>query len=366
MDTYDKFNLKKVINASGKMTILGVSKVNDESIDAQKFGDKNFFVIKDLVNQTGKYIAKKLGCENALIVNSASAGIAQAVCSVIGKGSDYQVFHPYDAKYTNREIILPKGQNVDYGTPEEVMIEVGGGKVVEAGYANMCNSKHIEMMINDKTAAIFYVKSHHAVQKSMLGISDALTVAHEHKLPLILDAAAEEDLQKYVDLGVDIIIFSGAKSIEGPASGLVFGKNPYIDWIKKQSLGIGRSMKIGKENILGFVSAFEKYINNGPENGNHMRERLQPFVKKLNTISFIEAEEVQDSAGRQIYRASVKIAKEAPIKASQLVDKLKLGNPAIYTREYRSNEGIIEFDIRAVESDEMNEIIHRLKEILGD
>ncbi|MEK0385339.1 DegT/DnrJ/EryC1/StrS family aminotransferase, partial [Lacticaseibacillus paracasei] len=67
-------------------------------------------------------------------------------------------------------------------------------QVVEAGYANMCTPEHIEMMITEQTAAIFYVKSHHAVQKSMLTIPEALEVAHKHDLPLILDAAAEEDL----------------------------------------------------------------------------------------------------------------------------------------------------------------------------
>ena len=67
------------------------------------------------------------------------------------------------------------------------------------------------MMITANTAAIFYVKSHHAVQKSMLTIQEALDVAHRHELPLILDAAAEEDLHKYVEMGVDVVLFSGAK-----------------------------------------------------------------------------------------------------------------------------------------------------------
>lgn len=223
-DYYSTYDLKHVINASGKMTILGVSKVPEAAIQAQQFGDTHFFEMKDLTDKTGDFIAKKLGTEGALVVNSASAWIAEAVAGIIGQGSKYHAYHPFPPRYTKREIILPKGHNVDYGTPEEVMIELGGGQVVEAGYANMCTPEHVEMMINENTAAIFYVKSHHAVQKSMLTIQEALEVAHKHELPLILDAAAEEDLKKYVDMGVDVVLFSGAKAIEGPASGLVFGK----------------------------------------------------------------------------------------------------------------------------------------------
>ena len=364
-DYYSTYDLKHVINASGKMTILGVSKVPEAAIQAQQFGDTHFFEMKDLVDKTGAYIAKKLGTEGAVVVNSASAGIAEAVAGIIGEGSKYHVYHPFSSRYAKREIILPKGQNVDYGTPEEVMIELGGGQVVEAGYANMCTPEHVEMMITANTAAIFYVKSHHAVQKSMLTIQEALEVAHRHELPLILDAAAEEDLHKYVEMGVDVVLFSGAKAIEGPASGLVFGKEPYISWTKLQGLGIGRAMKIGKENLLGFTTALSQYLDHGPESGDAMKKRLHPFVAALNEVPHLNVKEVQDGAGRPIFRAAVTVEAASPKNAKQVTAELKAGDPAIYTREYRANEGIIEFDIRAVDQAEMDLIVNRLKEILA-
>lgn len=365
-DVYQKYDLKKVINASGKMTILGVSQLAQPVIDAQKFGDEHFFEMSELINKTGHHLAKLLGAEDAIVVNSASSGIAEAVAGLIGRGSMYHVYHPYDSRFENREIILPKGQNIDYGTPEEVMINVGGGKVVEAGYANMCRPEHIEMMITDKTVAVMYVKSQHAVQKSMLTVQDALEVAHKHDLPLILDAAAEEDMQKYIRMGVDIIVFSGAKALAGPSSGLVFGKRQYIDWVRLQSLGLGRAMKIGKENIMGLTKAIEEYLQNGPENGESMKQRLVPFLAGLNEVPYVEAKQIQDGAGRDIYRASVVIKPESPKNAKVVTAELKSGNPAIYTREYRSNEGIIEFDIRAVDTNEMQAIVERLHEILDE
>lgn len=364
MDFYQKLNLKHVINASGKMTILGVSKVPKDSIDAQQFGDTHFFEIADLVKKSGEYIAKLLGAQDAMIVNSASAGIALSVAAIIGQGSKYHVYHPYTSRIAKRNIVIPKGQNVDYGAPEEEMITLGGGHVIEAGYANMCSPEHIEMMIDDNTAAIFYVKSHHAVQKSMLSVKQAVEVAHKNNLPLILDAAAEEDMKKYLALGVDIILFSGAKAIEGPASGLVFGKAKYINWIRMQNAGIGRAMKIGKENILGLTAAIERYLKVGPEDGEHMKKRLAPFIKALSEIPNVHASQQQDQAGREIYRADVIIDPKSKKDAKEVVKELKEENPAIYTREYRANEGIIEFDIRAVDQEEMDTIVNRLKEIM--
>jgi L-seryl-tRNA(Ser) seleniumtransferase len=74
------------------------------------------------VKKQGRTLQNLLAVEDAQIVSSASAGIAQSVAAIIGQGSSYHAYHPYTEKVTKREIILPKGHNVDYGTPVEVMV----------------------------------------------------------------------------------------------------------------------------------------------------------------------------------------------------------------------------------------------------
>lgn len=362
--TIDDLALKEVINASGKMTILGVSKVSNGVLEAQKYGGEHFFEMADLAVKTGAYLAKLLNVEDAQIVSSASAGIAQSVAALIGQGDLYHLYHPYSPKISKREIILPKGHNVDYGTPVEVMVAQGGGTVVEAGYANMCTAEHIAQMITPDTAAILYIKSHHTVQKSMLTVAQAAEVAKAHQIPLIVDAAAEEDLFAYSEAGADVVIYSGAKALSGPSAGLVVGKGNYIEWVRLQSKGIGRSMKIGKDNILGFTEAVVAYLTDGTESGTSMKQRLQPFIDRINQIEGLQATIVQDGAGRDIYRASVKVCNGSAIA---VIKALKTENPAIYTREYQANNGIIEFDIRAVDASEMHAIVERLHQIMiGD
>lgn len=359
--SYEKFGLKEVINASGRMTILGVSKVSESVLAAQRFGGEHFFEMADLSEKTGAYLAGLLDVEDAQIVSSASAGIAQSVAAVIGQGEEYHAYHPYTPRITRREIVLPKGHNVDYGTPVEVMVEMGGGTVVEAGYANMCTPEHIEMILTEETAAVLYIKSHHTVQKSMLTVKDAAAAAHRGGVPLIVDAAAEEDLFKYIRDGADLVIYSGAKAIEGPSAGLVIGKKELVGWVRLQGKGIGRSMKIGKDNILGFTQAVEDYLANGSESGAAMKERLAPFVAAVNEIPGLAATIVQDSAGRDIYRASVKVTGSQTAK--EVIQRLKQGNPAVYTREYQANNGIIEFDVRSVNENELQKIVKQLAHI---
>ena len=363
---FEKYSVRRVINASGKMTILGVSTVDKEVIEAIGEGCKNFFIIEELINKTGEYIANLLGCESALIVSSASAGIAQSVGAMIAKDDMSLVYNVNNPKkQVKREIIIPKGHNVDYGVPVEVMIRLGGGEVVEAGYANMCNKEHIIREINENTAAIMYIKSHHWVQKSMLSVLDAVQVAKEYNLPLIVDAAAEEDLNVYYELGADLVIYSGAKAIEGPSSGLVIGKKKYIDNVKLQSKGIGRSMKIGKENIVGLTCAIERYISNDKVTLKEMEDKLNPFIDKINTIKGVSASITRDSAGREILRGEIDFNEDIINKSTQqIINELRSGEIAIYTRDYKANEGKIEIDIRSVTGSDLDTIYNRIKNIV--
>lgn len=82
---YEKYNLKQVINTSGRMTALGVSTPRPEVVQAAMDGMNHYFEMKDLVNKTGEYIAKLLDVEGATVVSCASAGIAQSVAAVWSK-----------------------------------------------------------------------------------------------------------------------------------------------------------------------------------------------------------------------------------------------------------------------------------------
>ncbi|OCG78600.1 L-seryl-tRNA selenium transferase [Gilliamella sp. Nev6-6] len=365
-DIYNKYHLKKVINASGRMTILGVSTPRSEVIDTVSCGLNEYFEIKDLVDKTGQYIAQLLNVENAVVVSCASAGIVQAVAGLITKDDRDLLFNLHSSdKYVPREIIVPKGHNVNFGAPIGTMVSLGGGIMVEAGYANECKPEHIESLINPDTVAILYVKSHHCVQKSMLSVAQTAAIARKYDIPLIVDAAAEDDLQTYYQQGADLVIYSGAKAIEGPTSGLVIGRHQAVEWLKLQSQGIGRPMKIGKEGILGLTKAIELYVTDPQsETGQQMVAKMTPFIESLNTLKGISAKVVWDGAGRDIARAE--IAFDASVigkTAVEIIELMKQGEIAVYFREYKANEGKVDADVRSVTSTQLDIIYHKIKNI---
>ncbi|MBV8042643.1 DgaE family pyridoxal phosphate-dependent ammonia lyase [Pluralibacter sp.] len=363
---YEKYQLKQVINTSGRMTALGVSTPRPEVLEVVMTGMNHYFEMKDLVNKTGEYIANLLDVEGATVVSCASAGIAQSVAAVLVKDSDWLLENLHSTVIENNEIVLPRGHNVNFGAPVGTMVALGGGKVVEAGYANECSADQLAAAISPRTAAILYIKSHHCVQKSMLSVEQAVVVARKHNVPLIVDAAAEEDLQCYYRSGADLVIYSGAKAIEGPTSGLVVGKTQYVEWVKRQTAGIGRAMKVGKEGILGLTCAIEHYLTAEKESGAQMVEKMTPFIAALNAIDGVSARVVWDSAGRDIARTEIKFNEAVTgIATSELVNALKQGEYAIYFRGYKANEGIIEADVRSVNAQQLEIVARRIADVLN-
>lgn len=358
-----RYGLKRVINASGRMSILGVSAPTDTVMDAMKHGGQNYVEIADLVDKSGDYIARILGSEAAVVVNSASSGIALSVAAIVTQGNRRKSVRLHQEAIAKNEIIILKGHNVQYGAPVETMVFLGGGKLIEAGYANEGKAEHIEDAISDNTAAILYVKSHHSVQKNMISVEEAWDIAQRNGIPLIVDAAAEEDIQKYVKCS-DLAIYSGSKAIEGPTSGIVGGKRTYIEWVKVQLHGIGRSMKVGKETTFGLLQALDEYIVK-TDKSEQEKEALQALMP-LNDIEGIRVSIVQDEAGRAIFRARIQIdPAKSGTSAKQVVSELQNGEIAIYTRDYGVKQGYFDIDPRPLLGDDMQVIASRIHQLAG-
>lgn len=244
------------------------------------------------------------------------------------------------------------------------MMKLGGGKPVEVGCANLVVPENIENAINDKTAALFYIKSHHAVQKGMVSIEKMVEIAHRHNLPLIIDAAAEEDLHKYIATGADLVLYSGGKALEGPTSGMICGKKELCEACRMQYQGIARPMKTGKESIIGLLTALERYAKRG-DNADLQKSRMNGLIADLAGVKGVKGSIAQDEAGREIYRAKLDIdAAVTGISAAEIAKKLIGGNPAIYTRNHYLAQGIIYVDPRPLLEGQEKIIAAKIKEII--
>jgi len=366
MNVYTQSGLRPVINANGKMTILGASAVSESVARKMKDALQNFVVIEELMDYAGTVIADKTGAEAGCPTCGAASGMAIAAAASIAGCDLGRIERIPDTLGLANEIILQKGQAVNFGGSLAQMLRIGGAVPVEVGCANKVEKEHIESAISEKTAALIYVKSHHAVQKGMQRIECLLEIAHRSQLPLIVDAAAEEDFRKYVALGADMVIYSGGKALSGPTSGFIAGKANYIAACRKQYKGIGRAMKVSKEAIIGLISALEQYHPEESE-AKGQKQRMQQVCNALNLVRGLDCRVVQDEAGREIYRAEIKVnADQTGMSAIRLCEHLQKGNPAIYLRDYYAGQGILSIDPRPLFAGQEDIIIDQIKTYLRE
>ncbi|KAA0264683.1 D-glucosaminate-6-phosphate ammonia lyase [Hafnia alvei] len=361
---YQRLGLKRVINACGKMTILGVSAVSPEVMAATAEAAGAFVEIDALVDRTGELVSAHIGAQDSYITSCASAGIAIAVAAVITRGEPDRVAMMPDSSGMANEILILRGHNIDYGAPITSAIRLGGGRVVEVGQSNLAARWQLEKAVSEQTAALLFVKSHHSVQKGMLTLEDFVAVAKQFQLPLIVDAAAEEDLHQYIARGADMVIYSGAKAFNAPTSGFITGGREWIRCCKAQHHGIARAMKIGKENMVGLVKALELY---GEGIANMTPEKLASTVEAISALRGFSAEIEQDEAGREIWRVQVRVHSDVlGIDARQVEAMLRTGEIAIYTRRYFLHQGVFSIDPRTLDHHDLTTIVERLAQIAGE
>ena len=281
MVDYNALGVKKIINAAGTYTVYGGSLISPEVINAMEVASQNFVDIDELIKKTGKYIAKLVDSEAALITAGAAAGLtlSAAACMAGSKQKDIKALP--NTEGMKNEIIIMRCHRNPY---DDAMI-LAGAKLIEIGNAIETHPWELEAAIGEKTAAVaFFVQSE--MLEASLPLTKVIEMSHAKNIPVIVDAAAElpplENLKKFTGMDADIVLFSGGKDFRGPqSSGLMLGKKDIVDICRLHGYphhAIGRPMKLDKETIMGFVNALELYLKE-----NHQK-RIEKWEKQAQRI----------------------------------------------------------------------------------
>jgi L-seryl-tRNA(Ser) seleniumtransferase len=351
MGVYQKLGVKTKINAVGNGTAIGGSIMAPEVIAAMQEAGQNFIDLNELLAKAGQYIADVVGVEACYITSGAAGGvlISTAACMT---GKDWAKVHQLpDTQGMKNEVIMQVMQRNYY----ELMVREAGAKLVEIGLANTTNSWHLEAALNEQTAAIIHFVAYSPPQD--LPLEEVIKIAHKRDVPVVVDAAAEfpsfSILRHYIEMGADLVIFSGGKGIRGPqSSGLILGRKDLIEACAMNGSpyhGVGRPCKVGKEEIIGLVTAIELFSDPEYERkeleGWHLRTGY--IVETLSDLSHVTVESgfPKDFAGVQVNPGIVPVAvvtwdnQAIPMTKEKAASALLEGDPGVYVAT--SRDGIV-------------------------
>lgn len=348
-----------VINAAGKMTALGGSAQHEVVAMAQRDAAGAHVDLAELRQAAGRYVATRCGAEAGSITTGAAAGLCISVAAVLTGRDRQRIAALPDLPDGPRNVILQAGHDINFGAEVTQMIRLGGGRPLLAGTQERVEADDVRRLLDADTACLVFVQSHHCIQHHRIDLAGFVSLARSANVPLLVDAAAEEDLTRYIAAGADLVTYSGGKAIAGPTSGFIVGRAALIEACELQQLGIARTMKVGKEQIMGLIAALERYPATPT-----WRHVLDALIAELATLPSIRVSRVPDRAGRDIERAGVSSA-DGNFALEDLVRHLKQGTPSIRTRNHQLHEGLVLFDTREMKLADVSVVRARVAQFLA-
>jgi L-seryl-tRNA(Ser) seleniumtransferase len=362
---YERIGVKRVINAAGTLTALGGSLMPPEVIEAWVDASHHFVDLVDLQNKVGLRIAELIGVEAALVTTGAAGALQLATAAVLTRGDVQLVRRLPDTTGMKNEVICQQAHQACYDN----QITACGATIIRVK-----TPADLDRAIGDRTAMMLFYNLHEP--DGEINRAHWLEVAARHKIPTLLDAAADvppvEALSKYCKMGFDLVAFSGGKALRGPNNtGLLLGRKDLIEAAKANTNPvcgcIGRGLKVSKEDMIALLAAVERYVHT--DHAAECREwerRIDVIEQTVRAIDTVTAERVVPPIANHVPHvllfwdeARVRITRE------QVTKHLAQGDPPIVLGRVggTGDRGLL-VSVFVLQPDEVEVVATRIRDVL--
>src|ERR671917_660317 len=146
-DPFQRYGLRRLINASGTETTKGASPVCPEVVAAVTALVPHSVEMLELQSVACATIARVFGTEAGVVVNCSAAGISIATAAAMTGLDLAAVERLPDTTGLKNEVVLQRGHNITYGGYVTQNVAIVGGKIVEIGAATECGTYQLEAAI---------------------------------------------------------------------------------------------------------------------------------------------------------------------------------------------------------------------------
>ena len=285
-DIYQSIGVHPVINCRGTLTVISGSLELPEVRAAVDNGGLHHVALDELMEAVAGRLAEITGAEWALVSAGCAAGIAHTTAAcVTGGNPDLHVRIPDLTGFAKDEVVIPKASRNEY----DQAIRSVGVRIIEVG-----DAAEYEAALGPKVAMV-YIMSGNRMENGPLSYDAVYSIAKKKNIPVFTDAAAEMLTvpNVYLQHGSTFVGYSGGKCLRGPqCSGLILGRKDLLQaaWVASAPHhGHGRTMKIGKEEILGLLAAVEMWVQRDHQKEDEMwtawMQTIADRVTKIDGVS---------------------------------------------------------------------------------
>jgi len=253
-EMYEAIGVHPVINSRGTFTIISGSQTLPEVKQAMDEASRNYVHLDELMDGVSKRLAELTGAGWGIVTNGCCAALTHCTTASIAGTNPERMQRLPDLTGLKDEVIIPEYSRNVY----DHAIRMVGVKIIEVS-----DPSQLESAFSERTAMVYILAG--PGDEGPLGTKAIADVARRHNVPVIVDAAAEVLTIPNVHLerGATAVAYSGGKCIRGPQSaGLLLGDKNLLQAAWANSAphhAFGRSLKVGKEEIMGMLAAVEMW-----------------------------------------------------------------------------------------------------------
>jgi len=177
-----------------------------------------------------------------------------------------------------------------------------------------------------------------ALSQHPMTLEEMAAAAHARNIPVLVDAAAERLTipNVYLNKGADMVGYSGGKCLRGPqCAGLLLGRKDLLQaaWVNSAPHhAFGRSMKVGKEEIMGMLAAVEAWTRRDHQaEWKEWEGWLETIQQKAASVPTVRSE-ITQPRGPSNVAPTLRVywnAAKVGLTGGQLVAALDAGSPRI-------------------------------------
>src|SRR5438477_4864782 len=328
---YEELSVTTVINGEGTMTMLGGSVLRPELEAVMAQAGRHFVSIPALEVAAGKRISEMLKLPDgysALVTSGAAAAIQSGLAGILTGDNESFIRQIPDLTGMKSEVIIQKSHR----NPFDHQLRNTGIKLVVIE-----SRDELRQAVNDRTAMMHF--SNFANAEGQIKVDEWVRLAKEYKIPCMNDAAADtppvSHLWDYANMGYDLITFSGGKAMRGPqCAGLLIGRK---DLVANAVLNnsphedtLGRSQKVGKEEIIGMIKALELYLREDHDAlSREWQGRLDRISIELTKIPGVSTSFFIPDIANHVPHMQISWDSRIPLEPQQVSKMLRTSKPSI-------------------------------------
>ena len=290
---FRSIGVEPVINCMGTFTIIGGSLERSAVRTAMEAASHNFVQYDELADGIGQRLADLTGAEWGMVSAGCAAGLKHITAACVTGGNPEKLIRiPNLTGFDKTEVIIPGFSRNAY----DHAIRNIGVKIISVN-----TPEELEKAINPQTAMI-YIRSTDTdtFTGQPLSLEEIARIAKPHKIPVLVDAAAENLTLPPVHLkrGATIVAYSGGKAICGPqCAGLMLGDKSILMSAWQASSphhGPGRDNKVGREEMIGMMAAVEDWVKRDhAADWKRWLSWLDVISKKLSAVEGVKTEVIE-------------------------------------------------------------------------